>query len=133
LRGAGGRGGGGRGVGGARVAWPAPASRKNPARALRMRLMEIEYGIGTTPGACRVPATSGVPVPGLYGVKSERHNALPALPGFVNTPFTEKAASRNFVPLGWRRGSPGGSVGSRKQTVNFAELKAASAPVVWST
>jgi len=58
---------------------------------------------------------------------------LPALVGFVKTPLTENAASRNFVPFGERLGSPEGSVGSRKQTVIFTELKAASAPVEWST
>jgi hypothetical protein len=51
----------------------------------------------------------------------------------LKTPETVKAASRNFNPFGERRGSPGGRFGSRKQTVIFAELNTASAPVVWST
>ena len=110
-----------------------PASRKKPRGAFRMRLIEMRYGIGTTPWASRVPATFGVPVPGVYGVKRERQSWLPALAEFVKMPLTEKAASRNFVPFGERRGSPAASVGSRKQTVIFTELNAASAPVEWST
>jgi hypothetical protein len=66
-------------------------------------------------------------------VKTERHVLSPATLGFLKTPFTVKEASRNFVPFGARRGSPGGSKGSRKHVVILAELNAASAPVVWST
>jgi hypothetical protein len=74
-----------------------------------------------------------VPVPGVYGVNSERQTAFPGLLEFVKTPLTEKAASMNFNPFGERRGSFAGSVGSRKQTVILTELNAASAPVVWLT
>src|SRR5205823_2710932 len=98
-----------------------------------MRLSEMLYGIGTTPCASRVPAAFGTPVPGVYGVNSERQSRLPAFVGFVNTPLTVIAASRNFVPFGERRGSLAARVGSRKQTVSFAAPNAASAPAVWST
>ena len=92
------------------------------------------YGIGTTPWASRVPAAFGTPVPGVYGVNTERQSRVPALGGFVKTPETVViAASRNFVPFGDRRGLPAARVGSRKQTVSFTALNAASGPVVWST
>src|SRR5262249_2400875 len=91
------------------------------------------YGVGAMPCASRVPAAFGVPVPGVYGVKSERQSWLPPVLELVKTPFTEKPASRNFRPFGERLGSFCGRVGSRKQTVILTELKAASAPVVCDT
>jgi hypothetical protein len=67
-------------------------------------------------------------------VKIDRHSFWPGLLGFAKIPlFRVKAASRNLVPFGDRRGSAAGRFGSRKQTCSFAELNAASGPVVWST
>ncbi len=90
-------------------------------------------GIGTKPRASHVPTAFGVPLPGLYGVKSASHRSSPPVDGVEKMPFTVNCASRSWAPNAARPGVPAGTSGGGRQVTSLYAPSAASAPVVGST
>src|SRR3954451_3675247 len=76
-------------------------------------------------GMCRidcvstVPAALAVPLPGLYGVKSDVHRKSPLAVGW-GIPDAPTVADNSFAPNVARPGVPAGRSGGGRQTTSFA-------------
>src|SRR5207248_7132811 len=97
------------------------------ARRPLIGLAEKVIAAGTRRSDCAstVPATSGCPLAGVYGVarRRQRYSPEPA----PKTPLTLSAASSSPAPRAARPGVPAGRSGGGRQTVILAAANGASA------